>query len=335
MSSALPFRSKSRDPMGFPKRDKFHELISLIDKSRIEQTYSKVSRIVPATPLVEVTDPFGGKFMAKLESFAPTGSFKVRGATNFVSTLVEETNSSVSSIYAASTGNHGLSLAFLANKLGVSLTVVVPIGTPTGKKSAIESYGAKVVLSGNSLNESLLLAADMANANRGVFAHSAHPLLIEGNSGLGLEIFRELSSSPKRLIFPIGIGSGIAGLVLARNLLSPKTKIIGVVPAVCPTWARSFDEGKPTYAPVGPTQAEGLKTSSPDPLVFDFLNRNLDGIIKVTEDEIYSAKIFCEDKKFGDPEVTGVVSVAGYFSYVRSGGDAEGSVAVICGSKKR
>jgi threonine dehydratase len=220
----------------------------------------------------------------KHENHNPTGAFKVRGGVNLVSRLSAEERRS--GVITASTGNHGQSIAFACQRLGVGCTVLVPTGNNPEKNAAMRAYGAEVVEHGRDFDEAREETERLAAGDGRRYVHSANePLLIAGVGTYALEIFEEIAD-PDYVFVPIGGGSGASGLVTVRNALGSRTRIVGIQAERADAFARSWHQTERVIGSSADTFAEGMATRFTYDLTFGILNRHLDDVVTLSEDEL-------------------------------------------------
>jgi threonine dehydratase len=288
---------------------------------------------IPPTPIIDVNlAPLGvnSHCRLKLENVTPTGSFKIRGATFCLIHSAVRSNGSVQ-VVTASTGNHGIGLAWAGQQLGIKVTVVAPGNIPDRKIEKLERFGAHLLIKGQTLDEAIEWARANMVLDNALFIPSFNPRVIVGHSTLALELFQK-SADLDTVFFPIGVGSGITGLTLARDLLNMPTKIVGVVPHSVRAWAKSWNLGHPTPVRPADTLADGLRTALPDQDIFMFLKHKLSNVLEVTESDIQEVQEFCSKFLSFSPEPAGVVGFAGLIKFARAqGGQADSLAAVICG----
>jgi threonine dehydratase len=223
----------------------------------------------------------------KLESFQPIRVFKIRGAANKVLKLAPEQRKH--GLVAASSGNHGLAVAYLAKLTGTNATIVVPTNAVKEKIGAIEEYGAKVVKHGLFHDERMSRAVEIQKTTGAVFIHPFDdPDVIAGQGTIGLEICEDLSDV-NTIIVPIGGGGLISGISTAIKSLKPAAKVIGVEPEKASAMYQSIKSGKITRLSDTTSIADGLAAREPGLLTFEFVRRNVDDILLVSEEEIERA----------------------------------------------
>jgi len=237
-------------------------------------------------PLLD--EQLGLELFAKHENHLPTGAFKVRGGINLVARLDAETRAA--GVCAASTGNHGQSVAYAASLFGVAATIFVPRGANPVKVASMRSLGAEVVEHGADFDEARERCADFAAARGARYVHSGdEPLLIAGVATATLEIL-EKAPEIETMIVPIGGGSGAAGACVAAKAIRAEIEVIGVQSEAAPAAYRSWREGELVEDQMG-TFAEGLQTRVAFELPQRILARRLDDFVLVSEDELRSATL--------------------------------------------
>jgi threonine dehydratase len=246
--------------------------------------------IIARTPLMRhplLVAETGIDIHIKHENHNPTGAFKVRGGLNLIASLAGGERER--GVITASTGNHGQSIAFAAQRYGVPCLVAVPIGNNPEKNAAIRALGASVAEHGRDFDEAREWVEREA-ASRGLrYVHSANePLLVAGVGTYALEIFEDLPDADV-IFVPIGGGSGACGCAIVRSGLESKARIIGVQAAEADAFTRSWRGPHRVTAERTGTFAEGLATRFTFDLTFDILKRGLDDIVTLTEGELEEA----------------------------------------------
>ncbi len=264
-----------------------------MDPPTLEDVYRarvRLGRYLQPTPLLPsqpLSSLLGFEILVKLESALPTGSFKVRGGVNLVSQLSPEERQA--GLIAASTGNHGQSLAYAARLLGVPCTIGAPEGANPGKVEAMEALGARVVLRGKDFDEAREWVEREAEAQGLRYVHSANePHLIAGIGTAPLEV---LAVDPEVDVFlvPVGGGSGASAYCTVVKALRPEAEVIGVQAERAPAFHRSWTERRLVEMPSSDTFAEGLQTRVPFELTMSVLWEKLDDFLLVTEEELKRA----------------------------------------------
>ncbi len=257
----------------------------------LEAAHALVRAHVPPTPQFAWPLPAaraGCEVWLKHENHTPTGAFKVRGGVVYMERLARERRDRVAGVASATRGNHGQSLAFAGGRFGVPVTIVVPRGNSAGKNAAMRALGAELVEHGEDFDAARAHAQALA-AERGLeFAPSFAPDLVKGVATYALELFR--AAPPLDALYvPIGLGSGICGCILARDLLGLPTEIVGVQSVGADAYARSLAAGRVVTTERAITHADGMATRIPDAGAFEIIRRGVARIVTVTDDEIAAA----------------------------------------------
>ena len=253
----------------------------------------------------------GNTVFLKAEHLQKTGSFKIRGAANKVQQAVKE---GANFVTAASSGNHGQAVAYIANKLGVPATIVVPEDANVVKVAAMEAYNGNVVKFGTTSAERIPKAIELANENEGVFIPPYDdPYIIAGQGTLGLEILDQVSDIDI-IVVPIGGGGLISGILTAVKQTTPHVKIIGVEPDTANDTHLSLQTGTITAIPPTSTIADGLRASQPGDITFPIVKEYLDDLVLVTEDEIKEAYQFLLERTKQIVEPSSAVTIAAILS---------------------
>ncbi len=247
-----------------------------------------VHRHLPRTPLYRyplLSARMGFDAFVKHENHLPIGAFKVRGGVNLFANLTDPQRAR--GVITATRGNHGLSMAWSAQKFGSRAVIYVPKGNNPEKNAIMESMGAEVVMHGRDFDEARAEAEARAENERSRFVHPANePLLIAGVGTYAMEISEDLPDADV-VIVPVGGGSCIAGTVLALRTLQPHVKIIGVQAERADAMARSLEQGKRVSIDTADTFADGLATRFAFDVPFEVLiERRIDEMVRVTEDEM-------------------------------------------------
>lgn len=223
----------------------------------------------------------------KLESYQPIRVFKVRGAANKILKLSAEERGR--GLVAASSGNHGLAVSYLARLLGTEATIVVPTNAVEEKLKAIEEYGAKVVKHGLFHDERFSEAVEIQKSTGAVLIPPFDdPDVIAGQGTIGLEICEDLPDV-NTVIVPIGGGGLVSGISTAIKSLKPAVKLIGVEPEKASSMYQSIKNGRITRLTDTTSIADGLATREPGMLTFEIVKRNVDEILLVSEEQIERA----------------------------------------------
>jgi threonine dehydratase len=256
----------------------------------LESAARVVYAAMPATPQQRwplLDARCGAAVWVKHENHTPVGAFKIRGGLVYFDHL-RRTQPGVRGVVAATRGNHGQSIGFAAARHGIPAAVVVPHGNSTTKNAAMRALGAELIERGHDFQASLEASASIA-AERGWHqVPSFHELLVNGVASYSLELLRA-APDLEVLYVPIGLGSGICGAIAARNALGLKTRVVGVVSAAAPAYARSFALGRPVSHDVTTRIADGMACRTPVAEALDAIRAGVERIVEVTDDEIEQA----------------------------------------------
>lgn len=229
----------------------------------------------------------GCNVWVKHENHTPVGAFKVRGGLVYFDDL-RRTARDLKGVVAATRGNHGQSIGFAAARMGIPAAVVVPQGNSTTKNAAMCALGVELIERGHDFQASLEASAEIA-AERGWHqVPSFHSMLVRGVASYSLELFH--SAPPLDVLYvPIGLGSGICGAIAVRDALGLTTKIVGVVSAAAPAYARSLALGRPVSHDATTRIADGMACRTPDNAALEIIRGGVDRIVEVTDDEVEDA----------------------------------------------
>lgn len=246
-----------------------------------------VRTMLPPTPLVQsdaLSERLGFTALVKCENMLPTGAFKIRGGLYLLSRLPEKTRSR--GVVAASTGNHGQSIAAAAQRTGTRATIFVPEAANPLKVAAIRRFGAAVTHDGADFRECFAAAQRYADSAGAHFIHSANePDLIAGVATYTLEVM-EADPDIDAIFVPIGGGSGLCGACIAGKGINPDLRVYGVQAAGAPAVYESWKAKKLKTLPSPDTFAEGLATSEAFALPAAVLWDRVDDILLVTDKEL-------------------------------------------------
>ncbi|MFC7473107.1 threonine dehydratase [Dankookia sp. GCM10030260] len=262
----------------------------MFDLIALEAAARLVHAAFPATPQFAwplLAARSGAEVWVKHENHTPTGAFKVRGGLVYMDRLKRE-RPWVTGVISATRGNHGQSLAYAGALHGVPVTIVVPIGNSAEKNAAMRAQGAVLVEHGEDFDAARLHAMALAEARRLEFAPSFAPDLVCGVATYALEFLRAVPDLDT-LYVPIGLGSGICGCILARDLLGLRTEIVGVQSTEAPAYALSFAAGRVVTVPTAHTLADGMATRIPDPAALAIIRAGAARVVTVTDAEVASA----------------------------------------------
>ena len=243
----------------------------------------------------------------KHENHQRLGAFKVRGGVNLVSHLTEDERRR--GVSAASTGNHGQSIAYAASIFGIKAVIAVPEGANPGKVESMRNLGAEVVFHGSVFDDALEYAERLAREEGYRYIHSVNePMLVAGVGTCCLEIVEDLPDVDV-IIVPVGGGSGACGACIVAKAVNPAIEVIGVQAASAPAVYMSWKEGRVVEAPME-TLAEGLATRTGYELTLGILRELLDDFVLVTDEEMNQAIVLHLEKTHNLAEHAGAASLA-------------------------
>lgn len=232
-------------------------------------------------PLLEAG--LGLELRVKHENHTPVGAFKIRGGLVYLDELLR-IDPQVPGIIAATTGNHGQSIAYAARERGLRAVIVVPHENNPEKNAAMRALGAELVEHGREFQEALEFSRELA-AKEGLHpVPSFHPWLVRGVATYGLELFRSVPDLDAVFV-PIGLGSGFCGVAAAREALGLKTRLIGVVSEHAPAYALSFRQGEFIEQSSTTRVAEGVACKTPNRDALDYIRHYAHDIVTVNDDE--------------------------------------------------
>jgi threonine dehydratase len=223
----------------------------------------------------------------KHENHTPAGAFKVRGGIVYFEQLMRE-HPDTKGVVSATRGNHGQSLAYAGAKYGVQVKIVVPRGNSSEKNAAMQAFGAELIEHGADFDEARARAADIAAEQDLVFVPSFHPALVAGVATYAYELLTAVPDLDTVYV-PIGLGSGICGLIRTRDLLGLSTKIVGVVSQNAAAYALSFAQGRVVETNSARTFADGMAVRVPSAEALEIICGGADRVIQVSDDEVASA----------------------------------------------
>lgn len=280
-----------------------------IDFSAIESARLAGAGVVKRTPITEsaaLSERFGGNIVFKAENLQRTGSFKIRGAMNKLSSLGDAVKSGV---VAGSAGNHAQAIAFAARHFGVPCEIFVPAGASLSKIEAVRSYGATLSEGGDTLSDAVALAQSRADATGMNFCHPFDdPMVVAGQATLGLELAEDISDLSLVLV-PLGGGGLTGGVALVLKQINPNIRIVGVQVRACAPYAGT----PPADGPII-TLADGIAVKSPGIFTRPIIEQYVDEIVVVEEDLVADAMVFLMDRGKLYVEGGGAVGVSALMS---------------------
>ncbi|WP_342649430.1 threonine dehydratase [Pseudomonas sp. REB1044] len=283
----------------------------MFDLTALREAADFVHQHVPPTPQLAwplLAERTGCQVWVKHENHAPTGAFKVRGGLVYVRSLLDS-GEVPAGLVTATRGNHGQSMALAARQAGLPLVIVVPEGNSLEKNAAMRALGAELIEHGVDFDVAREHAARLAQARGYLMVPSFHAQLVRGVATYALELF-EAVTGLDTVYVPIGMGSGICGLIQARNLLGLRTEIVGVVSSAADAYARSFESGRIVTTASANTFADGMACRVPNPEAFALVREHAARIVRVSDDEIAQAMRLYHETTHNTAEGAGAAALA-------------------------
>jgi threonine dehydratase len=287
--------------------------------------------VIRETPVLSsrtLAERTGISVALKAENLQRTGSFKLRGALAKIASLADACDAGV---VTASAGNHAQAVAYAARERGVPCDVFMPESAPIAKTEATTALGARVRLVGETVDEALAAAQDAARAGGLAFVHPFDdPVVIAGQGGLGLELLAQVPQLG-RVVVPVGGGGLISGIAIAVKSERPDVEVIGVQVEACAPFPASLAAGEPLPVPSALTIADGIAVKRPGRLTLELIQRWVDGLVVVSEEDVAEAMVFLLERAKLVVEGAGAVGVAALLSGRIGVADPErpGTTAVI------
>lgn len=256
----------------------------------LEAVLPLVRATVPPTPQYAwavLGKHIGTEVVVKHENHTPIGAFKVRGGVVYMDRFKRE-RPKIAGIITATRGNHGQSLAFAGSRAGVPVTIVVPHRNSSEKNAAMRALGAELIEHGQDFDEAKDRAAILAAERNLEFAPSFDRHLVLGVATYAYELFTAIDNIDTVYV-PIGLGSGICGVIGVRNALGLKTKIVGVVSGRANAYSRSVAAGSVVCTNAAATFADGMAVRVPDASALAIICAGAERIVEVSDDEIAEA----------------------------------------------
>jgi len=262
----------------------------VIPLSDIENARDIVYRHMAPTPVIHwplLSERAGAEVWVKHENHTPIGAFKVRGGLTYM-TRLKDTQPDCPGVITATRGNHGQSVARAATAVGLKATLLVPEGNNPEKNDAMRAFGGDLMVHGEDFQEARE-EADRLAADQGLhFIPPYHPWLVEGVATYGLELFQAVDDLDTVYV-PIGMGSGICGVISARDGLGLKTEVVGIVADQAPAYALSFAAGEVVSTNSADTLADGVACRIPDAEALAVIRAGADRVVRLAEDEFKAA----------------------------------------------
>ncbi|WAC05170.1 MAG: threonine ammonia-lyase [Methanoregula sp.] len=286
----------------------------MITPGAIRDAHARIADHIIRTPLVfspTFSEMTGARVYLKLETLQKAGSFKVRGATNKI--LCNLKTSVTHGVVAASAGNHAQGVAVAAHRAGIAATIVMPEWASLAKQEATRGYGAKVIIHGQTLEESVGHAKKLSLQGM-LFIHPYDDEeVIAGQGTIGIEILDDLPETDM-IIVPVGGGGLIAGIATAVRAQRPAARIIGVQAEGCPSAYDALRSANPTCIPTRPSLADGIRVAQTGTLTLPVIRNLVEKIVIAGEDAIADAMLWLIERKKVVAEGAGAIPLAALLS---------------------
>jgi threonine dehydratase len=277
----------------------------------IERAATIVSRAMAPTPQQRwplLDARAGAEVWVKHENHTPIGAFKIRGGLVYFDALVGG-GTAIPGVVAATRGNHGQSVAFAARHYGIPAAIVAPHGNSASKNAAMRALGAELIDEGRDFQASLEAARRIADERGWHLVPSFDARLVQGVATYSLELFRAVPDI-EALFVPIGLGSGICGAIAVRDALGLRTRIVGVVAAAAPAYARSIAVGRLVSHEAATRIADGMACRTPNEDALAKIRAGIDRLVEVGDDEIECAMRAIYDDTHNVAEGAGAAAIA-------------------------
>ena len=283
----------------------------MFDLPALRQAAELINQSVPPTPQLSwplLAERLGCDVWVKHENHTPAGAFKVRGGVLYVHELLKR-EPHLPGLITATRGNHGISMAMAARKAGLRLQILVPEGNSAEKNAAMRACGAEVIEYGRDFDTARQRAAELSEENGWHFVPSLHPDLIFGVATYALELLEALPDL-RRVYVPIGLGSGICGMIRTRDLLGLDTEVIGVVSSAADAYALSFEQSSLVCTETADTFADGMACRMPVPEALEIIRSGAARIVRVDDAEIRQAIVALHEDTHNLAEGAGAAALA-------------------------
>jgi len=305
--------------------------LNTVTLSSIEAARARIAESIYVSPCQQshhLSELTGLPLHLKLENLQMTGSFKERGALNKLLTLTEEERSR--GVIAASAGNHAQGVAFHSTARGIRAQIVMPLATPLVKVAATRAYGAEVILHGASYDEACDQALKLCAEQGRTFIHPFDDVeVIAGQGTIGLELLEQVPDL-EAVVVPIGGGGLIGGIACALKERNPKIRVVGVEPEKLPSMLRARVSGQPVTIAPAATIADGIAVRRAGDLTLPLVERYVDEIVTVDDEEIASAILMLLEQEKTLAEGAGAAALA---SLLQSKTNLRGrrTAVLVCG----
>jgi len=282
----------------------------------------------PAPYSAALSEMTGQRVFLKLDNLQRTGAFKERGALNKILLLTEDEKKH--GVIAASAGNHAQAVAFHATQRGIKARIMMPLMTPLVKVSSTAGFGAEVVLYGANYDDACAEAMRQADAERLTFLHPFDDAeVMAGQGTIGLELLEQVPNL-EAVVVPIGGGGLISGVACAIKESNPKIRVVGVQTERLPSMLRATEAGEPVTVPAEATIADGVAVRRAGELTLSFVQRYVDEIVTVDEEEIAKAILILLEREKTLAEGAGAVALAALLQR-KTSLNGQRTAVLVCG----
>jgi threonine dehydratase len=281
--------------------------------AEVDSASKDVYAAIPPTPQFRwplLCNQLGTDIWLKHENHSPVGAFKARGGLVYFSDLGR--NAAPAGVITATRGNHGQSIGLAAAGINIAATVVVPIGNSIEKNAAMRALEVELIEHGDDFQEAREYAELLASERHLHMVPSFHPLLIRGVATYAAELFRAVVNIDVAYV-PVGLGSGICGMISVRDGIGAKTEIVGVVSSHARAYAASFSTRSVVESPATTILGDGMACRTPEPEALDIMYRGVDRIVEVTDDELAHSMRIIYECTHNVSEGAGAAAVAAAF----------------------
>ena len=304
-------------------------LVTLDDVVAARQRIADHIYVSPCARSETFSRAIGAHGFLKLENLQMTGAYKERGALNKLLTLPPLERAK--GLVAASAGNHAQAVAYHAGRLGVAATIVMPEATPLLKVANTRGHGARVVLHGANYEEAYAEARRLEQVEGLTFVHPFDdPAVIAGQGTVALELLEQVPDLDAVLV-PVGGGGLVSGMAVALKARAPHVRVIGVETEMLPCMLASLDEGRLVTVEAASTVADGIAVKRAGEITFLHVQKLVDEIVTVSEEEIASAILYLLEKEKTVAEGAGAVAVAALLNHKVRGLEGRRVVAMVSG----
>jgi threonine dehydratase len=302
-----------------------------VSLAAVQQARERIREFIYNSPCrrsVDLSQMTGQETFLKLDNVQRTGAFKERGALNKILTLSDEEKRC--GVITASAGNHAQAVAYHACARGIRAQIVMPLMTPLVKVAATKGFGAEVVLHGANYDEAYSFALESCAAQGMTFLHPFDDVeVINGQGSIGLELLEQVPDL-EAVIVPIGGGGLISGVACAIKESNPKVRVVGVQTERLPSMLRATEAGQPVTIPASATVADGIAVRRAGDVTLPLVERYVDEIVTVDEEEIANAILVLLEKEKTLAEGAGAVAIASLLQR-KTSLSGQKTAALVCG----